>query len=280
MRPRLPDAAARKQLATLLLLRLKLPGEHGTVAKEVVSLVAETQDSQQLQEAFGTMEEPDIVTLLSSLDETAVNQLHTAMLPCDNTCKRLVDKELARRLASRLSLVAETQDTQQLKKASAKREGPDIKMLLSSLGLEETKRLIDQELARRRALQLNEERVKRLWQLLQGHVDSEQDSWAQAAACLLSVHAARMEVHLGNLSSKVLTDAAKFLDDQDLAIAFAKDFFACDLGISSAKQWPLKSSAPVISRRRSFNCSSRAMILPSQILSSGHPCTSCFMPAC
>ena len=31
----------RKQLATLLLLRLKLPGEHGTVGKEVVTLLVE-----------------------------------------------------------------------------------------------------------------------------------------------------------------------------------------------------------------------------------------------
>ena len=103
LRPRLPDAAARKQLATLLLFRLKLPGEHGTVAKEVVSLLVETRDSQQLEEAFGTMEEPTIVTLLSSLDEAAVNQLHAAMLPCDKACKGLVDKELARRLARRLN---------------------------------------------------------------------------------------------------------------------------------------------------------------------------------
>ena len=122
MRPRLPDTSARKQLAALLLLRLKLPGDHGTAAKEAVSLLVETQDSQQLQEAFGVMEESDIVTLLSSLDEAAVNQLHVAMLPCDLASRELVDKELARRLASRL----------------------------------------------------NEERLKRLWELLQGHLDTEQ----------------------------------------------------------------------------------------------------------
>ena len=193
MRPRLPDAAARKQLATLLLLRLKLPGEHGTVAKEVVSLVVETQDSQQLQEAFGTMEEPDIVTLLSSLDEMAVNQLHVAMQPCHLSCRGLVDKELARRLASRL----------------------------------------------------NEEHLKTLWQLLRGHLDSEQDSWAQAAGCLLSAQMGRMEVQLHNLSLEVLVKAGKFMDDQDSAIAFAQDFFGYDLGISMAEQWPLKSSAPI-----------------------------------
>ena len=193
MRPRLPDAAARKQLATLLLLRLKLPGEHGNGAKEVVSLLVESQDSQQLQEAFGIMEESDIVTLLSSLDETAVKQLHVGMLPRDHGWKGLVDKEVARRLAS----------------------------------------------------QLNEGCLKMLWQLLQGHLDSEQDSWAQAAACFLSAQMGRIEVHLANLSSKVLAEARKFLDDQVFAIAFAKDFFACDLGISSAKQWPLKSTAPI-----------------------------------
>ena len=193
MRPRLPDAAARKQLAALLLFRLKLPGEHGTVAKEVLSLLVETRDSQQLEEAFATMEEPTIVTLLSSLDEAAVNQLHAAMLPCDKACKGLVDKELARRLARRL----------------------------------------------------NDEHLEKLWQLLQGHLDSEQDSWAQAAGCLLSAQIGRIEVHLENLSLEVLMEAEKFLDDQDSAISFAQDFFGYDLGISMAEQWPLKSSAPI-----------------------------------
>ena len=193
MRPRLPDSSARKQLATLLLFRLKLPGEHGTVAKEVLSLLIEFEDSEQLQEAFGAMEEATIVTLLSSLDETAVNQLHVAMLPCDKPCKGLVDKELARRLASRL----------------------------------------------------NEERLKRLWQLLQGHLHAEHDSWDRAAGCLLSAQMGRMEVQLHDLSLEVLVKAGKFLDDQDSAIAFAQDFFGYDLGISTAEQWPLKSSAPI-----------------------------------
>ena len=192
MRPCLPDASARKQLAALLLLRLKLLGEHGTVAKEVVSLLIEFEDGQQLQEAFATMEESTIVTLLSSLDEAAVNQLHVAMIPCDLACRGLVDKELARRLASRL----------------------------------------------------NEEHLKRLWQLLQEHL--EQDCWARAAACLLSAQMGRMEVlHLQNVSLKVLVQASKFLDDQDSALSFAKDFFGYDLGISMAEQWPLKSSAPI-----------------------------------
>ena len=193
VRPRLPDTSARKQLAALLLLRLKLPGDRGTAAKEAVSLLVETRDSQQLQEAFGVMEESDIVTLLSSLDEAAVNQLRVAMLPCDLASRELVDKELARRLASRL----------------------------------------------------NEERLKRLWQLVQGNVDAEPDFWARAAACLLSVHMGRIEVQLQNLSLKVLREACKFLDDKNLAISFAKDFLSYDLGISTAGQWPLRSSAPI-----------------------------------
>ena len=191
--PNLDDASARKQLASLHLLRLKLLGEHSTVANVVVSFLVETQNSQQLQEAFSMMEEPDIVTLLSSLGETPVKQLHVAMLPCDLASRGLVDKELARRLARRL----------------------------------------------------NEERLKRLWELLQGHLDAEQDSWARAAACLLSAQMGRVEVHLQNLSLKVLVEAEQFLYDQELAICFAQDFFGYDLGICTAEQWPLKSWAPI-----------------------------------
>lgn len=45
VRPRLPDSSARKQLAVLLLHRLKLPGtDKSSVAKEAMSLLVEIQD--------------------------------------------------------------------------------------------------------------------------------------------------------------------------------------------------------------------------------------------
>ena len=107
------------------------------------------------------------------------------------------------------------------------------------------KRHVDKELARRLASRLNEERLKRLWQLLQEHLGADDASWPRAAACLLSAQIGRIEVDLQNLSLEVLTEAGKLVDDQELAIAFAQDFFGYDLGISMAEQWPLKSSAPI-----------------------------------
>ena len=103
MRPRLPDASASRQLAALLLLRFKLPGtEKGKVAKEMISLLVEIQDTRQLEEALVRMEELDILPLLASLDDQTLNKLHRVTLPCGLQCRGRVDKELAKRLASQL----------------------------------------------------------------------------------------------------------------------------------------------------------------------------------
>ena len=103
--------------------------------------------------------------------------------------------------------------------------------------------LLDKELATRLAGRLNDENLRRLWQLLQDKMDD--DCWACAAACLLSAHIGRINADLKQLPSKVLKLAVNYMDVQDSAIAFAQGFFKYDLGISQAEQWPRRSTAPI-----------------------------------
>ena len=102
---------------------------------------------------------------------------------------------------------------------------------------------VSKELAERLASLLNRNRLTELWQLLQAHVDDSRDSWLQAAACLLCAHLSRLKVPMEQLSSGLLTEAGKFIEDQGSTIAFAKGFFKHDLGISAVEQWPLRSAA-------------------------------------
>ena len=102
---------------------------------------------------------------------------------------------------------------------------------------------LSKELAARLASLLNRNRLTELWQLLQAHVDDSSDSWVQAAACLLCAHGGRLKVPMEQLSSGLLTEAGKFIEDQGSVIAFAKGFFKHDLGISAVEQWPLRSAA-------------------------------------
>ena len=111
------------------------------------------------------------------------------------------------------------------------------------------KGVVSKELAQRLASLLSPERVKSLWQLLLSCADiadDPADSWMQAAACFLCAHLNRLQVSLPDLSSPMLTEAAKFMDDQSSAIAFAKSFFKYDLGISAFDKWPIKSTAGIV----------------------------------
>ena len=158
-----------------------------------MALLVAAKEYQPLQKAFSDMCEAETTALISSLDEDTVTKLYGAVLPADVPCRRVLSKELAQRLASRL----------------------------------------------------DQERLNRLWQLLRAHPDDDRDSWVQAASCLLCGHIDRLEVLLEHLSTKMLTEAVQFLEDQAAAVAFAKHFFKCDIGISAVEQWPRKSTAPM-----------------------------------
>ena len=193
LRPRLPDSSARKHLAYLLLLRLKVPGtDMGKVANEAISLLVDLQDPSQLRGAISGMEAVEVAAWIPSLEEDSVQQLHSALVSTDMPCKGVVRKELAQRLASLL----------------------------------------------------NPERLTSLWQLL--CANDPADSWMQAAACFLCAHLNRLELGLQDIPSEMLTEAAKFMDDQGLAVAFANSFFKYDLGISAFEEWPIKSTAGIL----------------------------------
>ena len=97
------DTSARKQLAALLLLRLKMPGtDIGKVAKEAISLHLNLQDLVPLQQAMSGMKAADVAAWILSLDEEMVRNLHSALLSTDAPCKGVVSKALAQRLAGSL----------------------------------------------------------------------------------------------------------------------------------------------------------------------------------
>ena len=103
LRPRLPDSSARKQLAALLLLRLKVPGaDVSKVGKEAILLLVDLHDPSQLVEAVSGMEAAQVAAWIPSLEEDSVQKLHIALLSTDAPCKGVVSKALAQRLAASL----------------------------------------------------------------------------------------------------------------------------------------------------------------------------------
>ena len=107
---------------------------------------------------------------------------------------------------------------------------------------------VNKEYAQRLATSLDDDhRLKTLWQLLEANLNDSSMPWVKAAACLLSAHPSRLGVKVSDLRLEVLTEASKFLDDQEEGAAFARDFFKQDLGVFSwfFEQWPRKSSAPI-----------------------------------
>ena len=89
-------------MVTLLLLRLqlKLPEkEPGDTAKQAVSLLVQLPDDGQLLDVLSRVSEHELQALLPAFDEEAL-QIQRTMLPLDAPCRGMVNKELARRLAS------------------------------------------------------------------------------------------------------------------------------------------------------------------------------------
>ena len=73
-------------------------------------------------------------------------------------------------------------------------------------------------------------------------VDGE---WAEAAAVVLATFTDMVNEHQ-LVESQVLLEACKFLANKKQAIAFAKQFFNHDLGISAEHSWPKTSSARIL----------------------------------
>ena len=100
LRAQLPDKSAQRKLSTLLLLKVKLPDvKRNDMNQEIVSLLVESEDDAQLQQFLCETEESEVVSLLSNLDKKMVEILHTAMQTSSASCKFLIDKNFACRLA-------------------------------------------------------------------------------------------------------------------------------------------------------------------------------------
>ena len=102
VRPLLPDTSARKKLAALLLLKMKLPGvERDAILQELVSLMVEMQDDDQLQSFLGVMQLSELANLLPKLQEEMIESLHI-IARSSGVFKECIAQHFASRLASRL----------------------------------------------------------------------------------------------------------------------------------------------------------------------------------
>ena len=102
VRPLLPDTSARKKLAALLLLRMKLPGvDRDAILQELVSLMVEIQDDDQLQSFLGVMQLSELGNLLPKLQEEMIESLHS-ISKSSAVFKDCIAQHFASRLASRL----------------------------------------------------------------------------------------------------------------------------------------------------------------------------------
>ena len=102
VRPLLPDTSARKKLAALLLLKMKLPGvDRDAILQELVSLMVEMQDDDQLQSFLGVMQLSELANLLPKLQEEMIESLHSIARSSGGN-KECIAQHFASRLASRL----------------------------------------------------------------------------------------------------------------------------------------------------------------------------------
>ena len=109
--------------------------------------------------------------------------------------------------------------------------------------------LIDQEYVRRLATNLGvTERLKKMWDLLLANSMDEIGEWTRATAVVLAAFIDRLEAPLKELDQELLTFARSFLEARQDAVAFAEDFFKCDLGISTLPQWPPHGAGKILSQ--------------------------------
>ena len=97
-----PGALARRNLSTILLLKMRLPNEdRHAIIQEIASLLAQIQDDGQLQQFLCETDEVELLSLLPSMNEDTVLSLHNAMQASRQNCTGVIDKELISRLAKR-----------------------------------------------------------------------------------------------------------------------------------------------------------------------------------
>ena len=114
VRPLWPDTSARKKLAALLLLKMKLPGvERDAVLPELVSLMVEIQDDDQLQSFLGVIQLSELANLLPMLQEEMIESLHR-IAKSSGVFKECIAQHFASRLASRLGDAARLKKLWQL----------------------------------------------------------------------------------------------------------------------------------------------------------------------
>eukprot|EP00435_Cladocopium_sp_Y103_P063905 s761_g25.t1 len=101
VRPDLPDASAQKKLTSLLRLRMKLPGG-GEAIQEIVGLFLENPHRGGLQKFLCELDGSQLTYVLPELDDDTIAILQKGK-KLQPACKWLVDQELSRRLAGRLT---------------------------------------------------------------------------------------------------------------------------------------------------------------------------------
>ena len=111
VREQLPDGSARRNLSSLLLLKMKLPDTNRNEAiQEIVSLLVQIQNDGPLLQFLHKADESERLALLPNLSEEMIARLCTAMQTSPTSFKVLIEKEYICRLASNLG------DTERLKK--------------------------------------------------------------------------------------------------------------------------------------------------------------------
>ena len=111
VREQLPDGSARRNLSSLLLLKMKLPDTNrNETIQEIVSLLVQIRDDGPLLQFLHKADESERLALLPNLSEEMIARLCTAMQTSPTSFKVLIEKEYICRLASNLG------DTERLKK--------------------------------------------------------------------------------------------------------------------------------------------------------------------
>ena len=132
-----------------------------------------------------------------------------------------------------------------------------VERIQSSVSAGDCRDWINRELACRLVIRLDDDSnddhwFKKLWHLLVEN-GAGGGLWAKAAAVVLATFADRVDTPLEDLDTQTLCLASAFLPNKEQAIAFAKQFFKYDLGISAEHNWPPASAARILEQVASLS---------------------------